>query len=47
MLGAVLHDTGAGRTRFLKATGTPAVVESHKAAFEKFARSLAGLKEGG
>jgi len=47
MLGAVLHDTGAGRTRFLKATGAPAVIEAHKPAFEQFARSLAAMKEGG
>jgi hypothetical protein len=47
MLGAVLHDSDADRTRFLKATGAPALLESHKAAFEQFARSLAAMKEGG
>jgi hypothetical protein len=45
MLGAVLNDSKAGRTRFVKATGSPATIEALRPSFEQFARSVASMKE--
>jgi len=46
MLGAVLYNSGANGTRFLKTTGSPTAIEVHKPAFEQFARALAAQEKG-